>query len=213
MKKIIIPLFLILALVSSIVWAAPAFPHPIYGHITHGGNPVKDVEVKVMNTKTGMQLVTTTNIDGFYMADLANFDQNYREGDPIKVSLVYCENTAGCSKTVFVSGGGNEVSWDVSVEVVSTPLPETVTIVKYVCCDGTAVDDASICPTQPVPPTPEPIVITETKYFCLDGSEVLSKEECPEENNSWLYWVIGVLALLFMGGGGWKLKPQLPNKA
>jgi len=195
MKKIISVLFAIVLLSISV--AAFSMPHPIYGHIESDTLPLQNVEIFVENLNTGMEATTHTDVNGFYQIDLGNLDDYYRDGDSIRVSLVYCKNLAICTRSTLISGGGNEVSWDIVQDGVVAPLPHTITIVKYVCWNGAGVESESDCPLVPV----------VEKIICEDGTEVTDKADCPEKTDSWVYALIAAIIALVGGlfGGGWKI--------
>jgi len=197
MKNIFLTLFVLSILSISALGAGPAFPHPIFGHITSEISPVANAEITVENLNTHVKSTTTTDSNGFFQVDLGNVDTNYRDGDSIKVTLNYCNTLAQCTKTVAVSGGGNEVSFDIST--LTAPIPETITIVKYVCWDGSQVSTQSLCPAQPVP---EPVVVTQFK--CADSTVVADATQCPEQKTTWWGWVMGIVAAIFLGAGSWK---------
>ena len=183
---------LMLGMVSALV-----MPHPIYGNIKASGNPVLNADIIINNLNTGVSSETTTNDKGFYQVDLGNVDPNYRDGDIIKVSLAYCIDVPYCSKTTTVSGGGNQISFDVITEnLPQLPQePNDVIVITYVCWNGQGVASMADCPIQ------QPIV----QITCLDGSIVDSKDLCPEADNSWISWVIGIFIALVAGAGGWKI--------
>jgi len=182
-----------LVLMASIVAAGITMPHPIYGTITTESNAIEGLEVRVTNLDTSANAIVTTNEDGFYQADLGNIDDRYHDGDVIEVAIKYCETLDRCKQTVVVSGGGNKLSFDIaSGDIIDLPGGTTVVIdTNYVCADGSIVSDKSSC------------VIPPTQIECADGTIVTDSSDCPEKTNSWIAWVIGVLAVLF-AGGGWK---------
>lgn len=194
--------------VADVPTGSPAFPHPVYGHIMAGTNSVLNADVEVYNYNTRILSEGTTNKEGFFMVDLGNSDPTYRDGDKLKVTLVYCKSLPICNKEIFVSGGGNEVSWNIESESITIPLPTEITIVKYVCWDGSTADVPSSCPAQPVP---EPIIQQEIVEVitikCADGTLVESADECPEKTDSFWSYIIGVIIAVgfgAIGGGGWK---------
>jgi len=224
MKKII--LFLLTLLMTATLVTALTLPHPIYGYVTDNDNPVQHLRINVMNLDTKASAEYKTNIDGFYQIDLGNIDNRYRDGDQIKVSLVFCASQAKCTKTVTVSGGGNKIGFDIAKESITTPLPSTVEVLKYVCWNGVKVSAPSKCPvqvekiiekvvekpvekiiTKPVDKIVEKTVV-KTKVECSDGSVESDIADCPEKeaSDSWIYAIIGALIILFGGaaGGGWK---------
>jgi len=222
MKKILTFLFTILLATS--VMGSLAFPHPIFGHLVSDGQAVANAELKIENLNTKIITSVKTDTQGFFQVDLGNVDVGYRDDDIIKVSLTYCENLPGCSKQVTISGGGNEVSWDLAKEQILVPLPEGVIVVNYICADGSGVTDKSSCPALPTPPEPVPSPTPEVKEVvkevivpgkdivlkeCADGSivEESNGEFCPEENGSLIGWIIGILVVVFGGAfaGGWKI--------
>jgi len=164
-KTILIGFLALLLLISSVT--AMTLPHPIYGHIEAEGFPVMNAQVQIENLDTGAKGISVTDEKGFYQVDLGNIDERYRDGDNVKVSILYCKAIDTCNKEIQISGGGNQVSWDIEKEHITLPLPDDVVIVKYVCADGTPVDDANNCK----PP--------EQIYVCSDGSKVSSEDECP----------------------------------
>lgn len=187
MKKLTI-FSIFIFLVSTVVISAMTMPHPIFGKITNEGLPVSNLEIEVKNLNTLASMRTFTNTNGFYQADLGNFDDRYVDGQTVKVSLVYCASFDNCNKETVISGGGNEVSFDVK------EMPEQPPV-YFICSDGTKVEKESDCP-----------VIDEPEYYyvCADHTYVLRPEDCSESSNSWVYWVIGILAVLLGGAGGWK---------
>jgi len=187
MKKTIIGLMMLVLLTSIAV--AITMPHPIYGTITSEGNAVEGLDIRVKNIDTGANAIVTTNEDGFYQADLGNIDDRYHDGDVIQASIVYCETIDRCTKTVVVSGGGNQITFDIASEDVADIPDDATVITKYVCADGTMVLDKSECIVQ---------------VECADGTFVNDEADCPEKSNSWIAWVIGILVVLF-GAGGWKI--------
>lgn len=136
MKKILTFLIILMVLVMS-AWAF-TMPHPIYGVITNDGLAVAGLDVKVKNLNTGVETTVTTNLKGFYQIELGNVDVNYRDGDAIRVSMVFCEGLPVCTKTVAISGGGNKISFDISGY---DNIPEQ----QFVCEDGTVVTSSSEC--------------------------------------------------------------------
>lgn len=179
---------------------AQVFPHPIYGHLAADDYAVQGAELTIKNLNTGKYSVVSTDNNGFFQADLGNFDTSYRDGDSIKVTINYCTNLEICSKTTKVSGGGNEVSWDIKEldqAVIDSggqpvPLPGTIQIVNFQCWDGSLAGSIEQCPVKPV------------MIQCDDGTFVNEGTECPEKSsNGWLYGLIVFLAGLF-GLGGWK---------
>ncbi len=184
MKKLILfGLLMSLLMVASVL--ATRLPHPIYGMITAEENPVMNAQIKITNTATGKSEITTTNSNGFYQVDLGNFPvgvyPSFWEGNVIKVTLLYCQGIDSCNKQVQVSGGGNELSWDIEREHITEPLPDDVIIVKYVCMDGTPVNDVKDC---------------SVTYVCSDDSIVENREECPEETNPYRIALTIVIALI-----------------
>ena len=190
----------LLVLMASMALAGTT-PNLVYGHITTDSFPVKNVDIRITNLNTHVETISRTNENGFYQVDFTNFDQNSRYGDNIKVSLIYCESLSICSRIEISKESGTIVSWDLSGSV--TPLPPEAVIVKFICWDGSAVDDQTKCPSQPLPP---PVVINEVQ--CADGSMVADATLCPETKESWIGMIIAVLTTLFCGGaayGGWKV--------
>src|SRR3990167_3927648 len=170
MTKKLLALFLFIVLSLSVV--SFNMPHPVYGHITNDGFPVRNVEVKVHNLVTGNSGTSFTDGEGFFQVDLGNIDDRYRTGDTVKVSLVFCESNAECSKTVVLSGGGTEVAFDIAKET-NEPLPESSEEVKYICWDGSEARNQADCPPhREFGSEPEKGVVTETQYQCADGSFV-----------------------------------------
>lgn len=135
MKKILTFLITLMVLMMSVV--AFNMPHPIYGKITDDGIPVVGLSVRVKNLDTGAEGLATTNLAGFYQVDLGNIDARYNDGDRIVSSLVFCEELDKCKVENVVSGGGNELSFDISGMDYPT---------QYVCSDGSVVSDAADCP-------------------------------------------------------------------
>jgi len=226
MKKIF--LFLLTLLMTATLVTAISMPHPIYGFITDNDNAISGLKVKVTNTDTKASAVTKTGDNGFYQVDLGNIDEIYRDGDKIKISLVYCETQSKCTKTIAISGGGDKISFDIAKESITAPLPKEVKVYKYVCWDGSKIDDSSKCPvqvekviekevikekpvekivTKPVEKVVEKVVIKKS-VECADGSVESDIADCPkkEASSSWIYAVIAALIIIFGGsaGGGWK---------
>ncbi len=112
MKKILT--FLTILMMMAMPSLAFTMPHPVYGVITNDGLAVAGLDVKVKNLNTGVETNVTTNLKGFYQIELGNVDVNYRDGDAIRVSMVFCEGLPVCTKTVAISGGGNKISFDIS---------------------------------------------------------------------------------------------------
>lgn len=134
--------------------SAFTMPHPIYGRLYNDGVPVSGVAIDVDNLDSGAEGTSVTNNNGFFQVDLGNIDDRYRDDDRIEVSLAYCKELEKCRKVVLVSGGGNEVTFDVSSE--SLPeLPEAAVVVNYLCWNGDAVEDSDDCPVQT---TPAPVI-------------------------------------------------------
>jgi len=146
MKKTIIGLMMLVLIAS--VAVAITMPHPIYGTITSEGNAVEGLDIRVKNIDTGANAIVTTNEDGFYQADLGNIDDRYHDGDVIQASIVYCETIDRCTKTVVVSGGGNQITFDIASEDVADIPDDATVITKYVCADGTMVEDETDCPEK-----------------------------------------------------------------
>lgn len=186
MKKYLAFLLATLLVVSMV--AAFAMPHPIYGKITHGGQAVKNLEIEVKNLDTGVSNTALTDLEGYFQVDLGNVDTAYRTGDQIQVSLVYCKSLAVCKKSVLVSGGGNEVFFDIASE---SDLPDEVVIVKHICWNGQGVESVSDCPVKP---EPKPIVVKEVQ--CSDGTLVESEADCPvePEEKDPLTLILGILS-------------------
>ncbi len=181
MKKIIFPFSAIMLILVSMVLAVP-MPHLIYGRITTDGYDIKNLEVNVRNTKTDIEGSTFTDLNGRYQIDLGNIDEYYRDGDKIEVTLLYCQDLERCSKSTIISGGGNELSWDIS------DVPDEAIIVTKIenCWDGTQIiNNEGTCPERIV---------------CSDGSEVHSEAECPpkpeEPKDRILEIVLGILSAL-----------------
>jgi hypothetical protein len=177
--------------------------------VTDNGYPVMNVKLDVKNTATGVSTPAWTDDDGRFMVDLGNVDTRYRDGDVIKVSLNYCQLLSKCVKSVSVSGGGNEASFDISVESLPT-RPEGSVVVKVICWDGTAVEDKMYCPAYDTCPNgvlvkkgtacPQPVVTPTPTPTPTPEPEPVT----PEKNDNWIWWAIGVLAALLSGAGGWK---------
>ena len=121
--------------------SAMNMPHPVYGKLTNGADALSNVQIKYenFNTKTIHYLVTNSN--GFYQFELANVDASYRDGDNIKITVIFCSSNAACNKQTQISGGGNELSFDV------TSVSESIV---YVCLDGNEVKDLNDCPKDEV---------------------------------------------------------------
>ena len=196
MTKKILFYLVIITLLAGLVVGSPAFPHPIHGKIMAGSDPILNVKLEVKNLNNGIVSETMTNEAGFFQVDLGNIDPNQRDGDLIKVSLIYCKSLLSCSKTVAVSGGGNEVSFNIVSESIPVPTDPDVVIVKFVCWDNSAVNDMADCPVDPV-----------VQVQCADGSLVDLVEDCPESNNGWIAVIITTIAVILGGiyGGGWKI--------
>ena len=217
----LLALFLFLFSIAAV--AAPN-PHPLLGEITQDGYPVSNVELKIQNLRTTAEITLFTETQGRYQIEMNDWDPYYKttdkfgSGDVVKVTLVYCNRVATCSGSKILEGGHTRIDFDLNqvAEKASEPLPllpETVTVIKYVCWDGVGVDDSSKCSV--------PVVCWDgTKVYsqsecslepakpqlieCADGTVVTDKSECPEGSNTWILWVIGILLLLFGGAGGWK---------
>lgn len=186
MKKILTILILIL-LMANMSLAVPALPQIVHGKLTQDGFPVKNLDVKVENLDTGTSTTAKTNENGVYQVDLANFDQYYRGSDSVKVTLVYCENLASCSRSEQLKDGGNELSWDLTNVA---PFPDETVVVKYACYDGSVVEVQSDCPAKP---EPEVIVNENLVVKCENGDEVPSVDDCPEGSSSWWMIVLGAM--------------------
>lgn len=196
-------LFLTLFVLSIFSVVAFTMPQPIHGFVTSSGFPLKNLEVKVTNLDTDVSTLAVTNENGFYLVDLANVDTNYRLKDKVKVELVYCKENSKCVKTSALQDGGTKISWDVSVEQLPS-IPESVVLVKYVCWDGSYVEDKVACPEQsaPEPPKPEVVVeekvvieekiIEQTTIVCENGDVVGNEADC--KGSDWETWLIGLIA-------------------
>jgi len=185
MKKIFLLTFLALLMIG-LVTAGPGFPHPVYGEITQEGDVISNIEVKVFHEHSGVSEVVKTDKGGYYQAELSNFGVDYRDGDWLKISLVYCESQERCQRRIQVSGGGSEVSFDIAFSEV---LPVDVEVLKYVCWDKSVVSDLSNCPVEP-----KPVIIQ--KKECSDGSLIEESEDCPEEEKSSMSIILGILSAL-----------------
>lgn len=188
MKKIITIIPIIMLILATLVGASLE-PHPINGVITSDGHPIKGADIIVRNTVTGNQGTVVTNENGFYQVELGNIDSNFRNGDTVRVSLAYCLDIPGCSKTVTISGGYNEISFDVITEQLPD-TPDDVVVVKIQCTDGSIVANEADCPVDPI--------------ICADGTEVEDEIDCPEAKETWWMWILGVIAAFFAGAGGLK---------
>ncbi len=192
MKKILIGLFAIVLMATFVT--ALSMPHPIYGFTENDGIPLRNLEVRVEHILSGVYEISHTNNDGFFQVDLGNLGISFRDGDGVKVSLIYCQELSRCSKTVTLSGGGNEVSFDLAKELLPE-APDTVIIVNYICWNGDAVESQDDCP---------PVIVPVIQIECADGTIVEDKSDCPEESSSWIAWVIGLLVAFLAGAGGLK---------
>lgn len=194
MKKLILYPLMMMFLMSLVLGIG--VPHPINGHITADGNAVGNAVLIVENLNSKITSEATTNSNGFYQVELANVDPTFRDGDIIKVSVSYCKDIPICTKSVAISGGGNEISWDIIIEELPIP-PIEIIIYKYVCWDGSKSDTADNCPVIPAP-----------VYVCGDGSEVDDSSKCPEEKDDSLVAILAGLAagLLIGGAGGYYFK-------
>lgn len=168
--------------------AAFNMPHPIYGKISSNGYAVDGLEVQVKNLDTSASAITTTNNQGFYQIDLGNIDDRYNDGDNIKVSIVYCGSLDRCTKTVSVTGGGNQITFDIAKE----DIPDNAIIVKVQCWDGSGASTVENCPE---------------KVVCWDKSEVTDETNCPEKDStglalSLISGLIGI-ALVIIGKFKW----------
>jgi hypothetical protein len=210
MRKTIFLSFLTLLLIATLA-SAFNMPHPVYGKITSAGLPVSGLEVVVTNINTGATGSAFTDNTGFYMIELGNIDDRYVDGQQLRISLRYCDSLTKCVKTTIISGGGNEVTWD--IETASLPvIPDTATIVKYICWDGSGVTAMADCPVASL--CPDGVTQTHAnnvdcpKKLCSDEkTEVLvgKESDCPLNiSDSWIYGVIAVLVALLAGAGGWK---------
>ena len=181
---------------------SPPSPAPI-GIIVQINGIYINYDVKATNLATG-DILTKTEVpsleltNGIAMFDLSQFKEGYIIANPSRgirgdiIEIVVCSVSPLCTKTFEIT--------------TLDPVKNEVNI--------NIVDQTIVLPPEyipPVPPPPEQIIIENPpveiiKYFCADGTEVLDKSECPEENDSWIYWVIGVLCVLFGGvAGGWKI--------
>ena len=182
MKKTIISILMSALLLIGVV-AAFNMPHPIYGTIEKDGFALSNVLLEIENKATGVKAEALTNDKGFYQVDLGNIDDRYRDGDTISVKIKYCSTIPVCIKETKVSGGGNEVSWD----VIDTPTITPPATIKYVCSDGRQVDSASECTVVP------PVV----EIVCYDGTKVTDEADCPvvTEDNT-IEIALGILSAL-----------------
>ena len=181
MKKIIPFVLALLLLMTSV--AAQTLPHPVYGYVTAGGDIVANAKIQYENLDTNTKKTAYTNDYGFYQFELGNVDPRYMTGDQVKVTLVYCETINYCIKQITLSGGGDEVSWD----IIDEDLPDIpddggddgpTIITKYTCPDGSVVERSADC------------VKTIT---CEDGSTVTNADDCPKDSDA-LAIALGILA-------------------
>jgi len=172
---------------------AQSMPHPIYGEITSDGLAVQNLEVRVKHVPSSVSQIVSTDVNGFYQIDLGNLGIQYYDGNLIEVSLVYCESLTRCTKITTISGGSNEVTFDVSGET----IPSTSVVINNIetCYDGSQIiNGVGTCPIEP----------KEVTYICADGTKVDNSSDCPESEESWWMWILGVIAAFFAGAGGLK---------
>lgn len=198
---------------------ALSLPHPIAGKILVGGVPA-DAELRITNLGTGDSQLAQTNENGEYIVDLANFPNEYRNVDKIKVEVVNCY-AANCGLEFYLSGGSNIASFDLNVGQVSPVQTITTTITKYQCSDGTIKDAIADCPVGTVYVNTTQIIeyrnivinnittFKETKYVCSDKSIVDKAEDCPDTiiggmdlSTALLVGLIGIAAAV-LGIFGW----------
>ena len=158
MKKLI---FLILALFLSInIVSAGLLPYALNGRVKYSDDVIDGIKVKI-ETKPNAVISTydkkvevTTNSEGEFAYNLGNqpFDIFY-PGMVVKVQV--CNVNPECIQIKTIgqecdSEGGCEFYFDISAGATVVKDGETITveksIVKYVCSDGTQVDDVSLCP-------------------------------------------------------------------
>ncbi len=113
-NSLLVSMLLLMSFVTAIT-----MPHPVYGEVNYNGQPLSSVEIKYENFNTGVTTTTETNENGVYLLELANIDMNYRNGDDIRVTVLFCSSNSECVKTDTLDGGGNLIDFDVS----STYIP------------------------------------------------------------------------------------------
>lgn len=176
-------------------------PHPVYGVVTFGDYQHEGVSMTLTNLDHSYSRTVTTNSNGNYQFELANWAVPFSEGyTRMRLTIDHCKDFSFCNKEFTLSTSGAD---RIDFTIVSDDQ-EIVPDATVQCWDGSMVYNTNECPAVPiVQPVPEPYPVVE--YVCDDGTTVSDSSECPETSKTgWLWGIIGMLAALF-GLGGWKI--------
>lgn len=215
MKTRILFVFLISLMVMASMALGGLLPQPVSGEITVEGYHPEGLTLIQKNLRLGVEHEVKVDSNGFFIVDWSNY--GFHDGDQVEISIKMCKDLPSCSQIITLTEGvPNHV-------IISSSSLEHVTeeSIYYVCSDGVKVSDKDDCEilSKIVINEKETIVdsgdntinevIKETtteKYVCADETLVDDPSEC-EVSESWLAWVIGILAGLFAsiaGASGWK---------
>lgn len=158
MKKIILSIIFLVLMVNLV--SAGLLPYALNGRVKYSDDVIEGVKVKIETkpnaflTNYDKKVEVTTNSEGEFAYNLGNlpFDKFY-DGMVIKVQV--CNINPECIQIKTIgnecnSEGGCEFYFDIAAGATVIKDGEVViieeSVVKYVCSDGTKVDDASQCP-------------------------------------------------------------------
>jgi len=110
MKKLIIPMILMLMIIPLVV--AFMMPYPIHGKVTLYGEPQSKIDVSFTNVRTAETVTVTTNDKGDYQIELANLKEGYRYGDTVYVKG--CKGDTNCIVTFEIEGGSKRIDFPIS---------------------------------------------------------------------------------------------------
>ena len=133
MNKKMIGFVAALVLVMSINIIASAqptsMPHVVFGTVNDAnGTAISNVQVRITNLRTDEYLTDTTNDQGTYQIDMANFPSDYLIGDEIEILAEKGELSG--TQEILISSGPNdqcnmviEETDEVIEEIDETPFP------------------------------------------------------------------------------------------
>ena len=162
--KYIIPIAFILLMLPFVYADVPMPPYAINGRASLvGGDCIGNFNIYLKafnyNNMAYEEIIVPVNNNCEYSFSLGNSPFNIWMSN-MKIDLRFCQNDNNCLKTIYIgkdecpSGGGCVVDFELSpTSIVSTPEgPEEAQeqvikeVKKYICSDGTEVDDSSQCP-------------------------------------------------------------------
>ena len=133
-RKFLLILFFLLLISNVLAISPPLLPFPFGQEIIIDGQPGYNLMIKIENENFDT-IRTTTNEEGQFLIDLANFGDGYSVGDKIKVTIYRGDEKRTYEVIIDKEEGGiffsKSIQWDEKFSTESEKEPDLSTVMTY----------------------------------------------------------------------------------